>query len=288
MNTPDEHFQNKIGLWWNNTPSFSHGKIGLIGMIEPTDLHLLPAAEQRLREKGCDTIIGPINGNTWNKHRAVVESSGRTPFMLEPFTEPEIAGEFQNAGFQILARYSSSVIDLIYETSSFSSISSRMEKLGVGIRQLNIERFEEDLKTIFHLSLRAFTENFLYTPISEEEFLAMYLPLKPFLNSESALIAEYNGEPVGFVFGYQENLTMIVKTLAVLPERKFAGLGTLLVHLFQQRAKQRGCTESIHALQREDNQSLRISKRFSATVFRRYALFSKSYESRSTACRTSI
>jgi len=68
---------------------------------------------------------------------------------------------------------------------------------------------------------------------------------------------------------------MIVKTLAVLPERRFAGLGTVLVNRLQTAAREAGCTEAIHALQREDNQSLRISQRFSAEIFRRYALFSK-------------
>ncbi|MCH1509233.1 MAG: GNAT family N-acetyltransferase [Akkermansiaceae bacterium] len=276
MNAPDEQFHDKFGLWWTNSPSLPNEKVGCIGMLAPEDLELLSAAEDRLREAGCTTAIGPIDGNTWSKHRAVIKSEGRPPFMLEPFTPPEIARGFQDMGYSILAQYSSSIIPLDQDEPQYRKIASRMDKAGVGIRQLNLDNVTSELQNIFQLSLKTFTENFLYTPISENEFLAMYQPLTPLLTPESAFIAERDGKPVGFVFGYQQGDTMIVKTLAVLPERILAGLGTLLVHQIQQSAKERGCTSAIHALQRENNQSLRISKRFSATVFRRYALFSKS------------
>ena len=276
MNAPDEIFHGKFGLWWTNSPSLPNEKVGCIGMLAPEDLELLPAAEDRLREAGCTKAIGPIDGNTWSKHRAVIESDGRAPFMLEPSTPPKIARGFQDMGYSILAQYSSSSIPLDQDDTQFSKIATRVNKVGVGIRHLNLADLTNELQNIFQLSLKTFTENFLYTPITEDEFLAMYQPLAPHLTPESAFIAERDGKAVGFVFGYQQDDTMIVKTLAVLPERILAGLGTLLVHQIQQSAKDRGCTTAIHALQREDNQSLRISKRFSATVFRRYALFSKS------------
>ncbi len=276
MKTPDELFHNRFSLWWSDVPSLSGEKPGYVGMIEPTDFHLLPGAEERLRDMGCTTVVGPMEGNTWSKHRAVIASNERPPFMLEPFTPPEVAKGFQDHGYSILAEYSSSFIDLHKESDSFAKIGTRMEKAGVQIRPLDLKDIENELRRIFQLSIRTFTNNFLYTPITEAEFLAMYLPLTPLLTSESAFLAEQDGEIIGFVFGYQEGQTMIVKTLAVLPERTFAGLGTFLGHLFQQAAKKRGCTGAIHALQREDNQSLRISKRFTAEVFRRYALFSKS------------
>lgn len=276
MNTPDELFHEKFGLWWTNTPSLLNQNVGCIGMLAPEDLGLISEAEDRLRKMGCTTAIGPIDGNTWCKHRAIIESNGRPPFMLEPFTGPEIAAGFQRKGYSILAQYSSSLITLDQDQPSFAKINRRMDKEGVTIRHLDLDNLERELKGIFQLSLKSFTNNFLYTPISEAEFLAMYLALASHLISESAFIGELDGEMVGFVFGYQEDHTFIVKTLAVLPERRFAGLGTLLVHLIQESARLRGCTEAIHALQREDNQSLRISKRFSASIFRRYALFSKS------------
>jgi len=69
---------------------------------------------------------------------------------------------------------------------------------------------------------------------------------------------------------------IVVKTLAVLPDREFSGLGTVLVANVHQKAKDKGFREAIHALQYEKNSSLRISQRFNSQVFRRYALMESS------------
>jgi len=185
-----------------------------------------------------------------------------------------VADWFSEDGYRILARYSSSCMKL-ENPPNVDRLSQRMNKVDVTIRTLKTDSLQDELRAIYQLSVKTFTENFLYTPICEEEFLQMYLKIAPMLTAESSFLAEHEGQLVGFVFGFRENNTIIVKTLAVLAERRFAGLGTLLVHLIQEAARESGCTEAIHALQREDNQSLRISQRFQAIVFRRYALFAK-------------
>ena len=71
--------------------------------------------------------------------------------------------------------------------------------------------------------------------------------------------------------------TLIVKTLAVDPHARLAGLGSILVAKAHLMAQSKGYHEAIHALQHENNSSLRISQRFNASIFRRYALMVKSY-----------
>lgn len=276
MNTADELISENIGLWWTDVPLFKNDRVGCLGGFTSIAPELLHKAESRLREEGCTLVIGPMMGNTWRTHRAVIESNGREPFLFESVTDPELARTFEDSGYEILMTYSSSLIDLRPQQEKFTKIEARMEQAGVSIRPLDPGDLEHELRAIHDLSLRAFRENFLYSPINENEFVTMYLKFAPILTPECAFLAEDNGQLVGFVFGFPQGKTMIVKTLAVLPERRLAGLGTLLVSLMQESAKEKGCLEAIHALQREDNQSLRISQRFSATIFRRYALFSKS------------
>jgi len=276
MHTADKIIAGSIGLWWRGTPRLNEQKVGCLGGFDSITPDLLDECESQLREAGCTLAIGPMMGNTWRKHRAVIESSGREPFLFEPFTAPEVARCLHDSGYQTLMTYSSSLIDLGKQEDDPPRLLARLERARIAIRPLCIDNLECELRRIFRLSLKAFTENFLYTPISEEEFLAMYLNLAPLLTPQCAFLAECHGELVGFVFGFPQETTMIVKTLAVLPERRFAGLGTVLVNRMQTAAREAGCTEAIHALQREDNQSLRISQRFSAQIFRRYALFSKS------------
>jgi GNAT superfamily N-acetyltransferase len=88
---------------------------------------------------------------------------------------------------------------------------------------------------------------------------------------------------VGFVFGLPDLLrqrrgipddTVIIKTLAVLPGRRAAGLGGLLVARCHQAAQRLGFARAIHALMHEGNGSRNICAERARTI-RRYALFAR-------------
>ena len=105
-------------------------------------------------------------------------------------------------------------------------------------------------------------------------------------------IAERDGVPCGFVFGIRdleaeargEKPAVIVKTLAVDPESRCAGLGSLLVDEVHAAAYEKGYTEAIHAMEHETNTSRKITGRYGGRVFRNYALVLPSrYESHRTA-----
>src|SRR5690606_29159192 len=136
------------------------------------------------------------------------------------------------------------------------------------------------LRTIHALSLRSFSNNFLYTPLEESSFLAAYQKIRPHTDPELVKIARRDGVTVGFAFGIPDlgatkNPALIVKTLAVDPSARTAGLGSLLVDELHAAGMAKGYTEAIHALQHESNTSLKITSRHHGTPFRRYALFSK-------------
>jgi L-amino acid N-acyltransferase YncA len=243
---------------------------------------LFEAAEKRLREAGCTSVIGPMDGDTWRPYRLVTAGDGRPPFLLEPQNPAEWPGYFLAAGWHRLARYSSSEIDLTRGApqAAIDRVERRMDRTGVSIRQVDPGNFADALRRIYEVSLVSFQGNFLYSPISFEDFSAMYSKVRPLLVPEFALLAEdAEGHPVGFVFAIPEPTdpvgTVIVKTLAVLPEKRIAGLGSLLVERVHASAERLGFKHSIHALQHQDNTSKKISARHAAKVFREYTLYEK-------------
>lgn len=278
------------GLWCNNTPHYEGQPIGTIGACRIDDSakstdFLSACADYLHSECQSHTVVGPMNGNTWLRHRLVLESDGRDPFLMEPIEPAHYPATFEAAGFSILSRYSSSLVDLDAGQDDFSTLEQRMDRRGVKIRPLDMDRFEEDLMAIFKLSLISFSNNFLYTPLSQEMFLGKYQSSREHIDPDLVLLAERDGELAGFVFctpdllarQYGKDPAIIVKTLAALPDRILFGLGTVLVSRVQQAAKGKGYREAIHALQYESNTSLRISQRFSAKIFRRYALMAKHF-----------
>ena len=261
--------------------------IGAIGDFEANDSEataiLLECAADYLREQGCRIAVGPMNGNTWRSYRFVVESDGRGPFLLEPRNPAEFPGWWENAGFSVLSQYSSSVIPLDGSGTISPALRARLERSGVKIRELDPARYDEELGKIYQVSLKSFANNFLYTPLEEEAFLDAYRKVRDRVDPDFVRIAERDGVVCGFVFGIPdlealargEKPAVIVKTLAVDPDARCAGLGSLLVDELHRIGWEKGYTEAIHALQHETNTSLKITGRHHGEVFRRYALFSK-------------
>ncbi len=276
-----------VALWWNGTPVLNGARIGSIGAFTATcpgeTALLLDAAMERLRQAGCVTAVGPMNGNTWRRHRFVVDSDGRGPFLLEPRNSEAYPEWWREAGFRELSRYSSSSIALDGATTVPPALKDRLLSSGVSIRRLDSSRYDEELRLIHAVSLKSFSSNFLYTPLEEEPFLDAYRNVRERVDPDFVRIAVRGGVPCGFVFGIHdweasargEQPALIVKTLAVDPESRCAGLGSLLVDELHHIAREKGFTEAIHALQYETNTSLKITGRHHGRVFRRYALFSK-------------
>ena len=280
----------RAGLWFSHTPTYRNQPIGTIGACQidntaAASTFLSQCADYLHHEHHCNTVVGPMNGNTWLRHRLVLESSGRDPFLMEPIEPAHFLPIFRAAGFSILSKYSSSSINLQSPQKDYAPMESRFVKKGVQLRPVNSARFAHELSAIYDLSLISFSGNFLYTPLPRKAFIEKYMESREHIDPDLVILAEHNGRLVGYVFCFPDLLAIqhgkapavIVKTLAVLPDHHYSGLGTVLVAKAQQIAKEKGYTEAIHALQYESNSSLRISQRFNATVFRRYALMAKSF-----------
>lgn len=271
-------------LWWTDTPVFEGSHVGVIGGFAACDAEaaglLLRGAEARLREAGCRIAVGPMNGNTWRRYRFVTESRGRGPFLLEPRNPAEYPEWWRMAGYETLSRYSSSLIRLDGNPTFPSKL---LDRLGVRIRGIDSGNYDDELRVIHRISLKSFSANFLYTPLAESDFLAAYQKVRDKVDADLVRIAERNGMPCGFVFTIRdleaetrgEKPALIVKSLAVDPGSRSAGLGSLLVDEVQRLAYGKGYTEAIHALQHETNTSLKITGRHHGEVIRRYELFSK-------------
>jgi len=277
----------RLGLWWREAPAWASGRLGCLGGFMAGDEEAARAVLEggctRLRELGCTVAAGPMDGNTWRSHRMVTEPGVRPPFFLEPSNPPEWPRWWERAGFGVLSRYSSSRLALGGEPVELGRLEHRLAAEGVSLRPIDPDRFEDELRAIHGVCLESFSRNFLYTPLGEDEFVAMYGKVRELVRPGHVWLAEAGGEMAGFVFCLPDALALrrggapdfIVKTLAVRPGRRLAGLGSLLVHRAQRAASEEGFRHAIHALQHEDNSSLRITGRFGGAVMRRYALYSK-------------
>lgn len=277
----------RCSLWWRQVPILQQQRLGVIGHFaaehsEPA-LRLLKHSAAQLAENACSLAIGPMDGNTWRRYRFVTERGSEPPFFLEPDNPDEWPRFFIEVGFCPLATYTSALNpNLSTGSTPRTAIPDNMSQAGISIRHLDATCMEDELRRVYRLSLFAFRNNFLYTPLDESEFLAQYKKILPYVRSELILIAEKDGEPVGFLFAIPDilranregkNDTIIIKTVAVSPDYAGLGLGSYLVEHTQQLAYKLGFQRAIHALMHESNRSRKISDH-TGTTMRRYTLYS--------------
>ncbi len=229
-------------LWWRSAPPLPGHRPGVIGHYAAgsaaAGAALLKAACRHLAARGCTAAVGPMDGNTWRSYRLIARTGPRPAFFLEPDVPLAWAGHFELSAFKTLARYFSAITGrLEYPPPPAPDDPGRRTGRRISLRPLEPERFEEELCRIYPLCIESFKD----------------------------ILQARQGETPD---------TVVLKTLAVAPQFRGAGLGQALVAACQSAAAGRGFRHVIHALIREGNPSGRISARIARPI-RSYALFAK-------------
>lgn len=275
-------------LWWTRAPELAGQRLGIIGQYSASDPDagrlLLDGVCRLLATCGCTLAVGPMDGNTWRSYRFVTERGSEPPFFLEPDHPDDWPAHFAANGFQTLSTYHSALNHrLCREDEHVAAARQRLTLAGVTVRAIETATLNEELRGIYAVALAAFSNAFLFSPLPEAAFVAMYQQMTPSIVADLVLVAERDALPVGFVFAVPDHqqaargepvTTMVIKTIAVVPDRRLGGLGRVLAWECEQRAAALGFTRSIHALMPAHGKSANIS-RDQATTFRRYALLSR-------------
>lgn len=284
----DNNLQALCSVWLDNTPSFEKYDSCTLGHFFAIDSAsgntILSYAFNFLRNEGKDYVIGPMNGNTWQSYRFVSGDSGYPSFFMEPQSVSFWTSIFIDSGFEVIAEYSSSISEQPdYADRSIDKLQARIKQHGLVVRPFDLERSDEELKRVHQLSLTSFSRNYLYTDISQEEFMSLYRKIIPYVIPDFFQIVEDNGELVAYIFAipdYSQKQrgepvdTLIIKTVARSPERKYAGIGNYLVYHIHQLAIKHGYHKIIHALMHHSNHSRSISNK-SAKSIRHYTLYGR-------------
>lgn len=282
----------RCSLWWTATPSLPDHRLGLIGHYAAAEAAVaaqaLAFACEQLAAQGCTLAVGPMDGSTHRRYRLLTERGAEPLFFLEPDNPDAWPAYFTENGFGALAHYCSALQpNLDWEdprAPSGDPLERRLAARGLRIRAVDPDHIEDDLRRIYRVVAAGFRDSFLYTPIAEAELLEQYRPLVPLVEPELVLLAEHDERPVGFLFVIPDWLqaergqridTLILKTVAVLPEYAGRGLVGLLIARGLEAARKLGYTRVIHALMHERNASLRLSGRYGGVVIRRYTLFAR-------------
>lgn len=262
----------RTSLW------YQENEIGYLGNFysQSSEIsnEMLGMAQEKFRKNGIKTVFGPINGSTWNQYRFVTSGFTNKPFVFEPFNPESYPRYFTEFGFEIAASYESSILKTQAQFAQVNTAPPNVE-----IRQFDSSK-KDELVNMYQVASRAFTANFLYSPIDEKGFIEKYKPLLAGIDPRLVLIAEKKNKVVAFLFAMPYDFskscrTVVLKTLCRAQDEDLKGLGLALVSKCHQSALALGYTRAVHALYKTDNISASFSSHHQARVLRKYALFKK-------------
>ena len=282
----------RCSVWWRDTANVDGASTGAIGHYAAADEKsgraVLDYACRELKNRGCDLAVGPLDGNTWRRYRLITERGDAKPFFLEPDNPDDWPDHFRNSGFQTLANYVSEINpQMAIRQPELGSLRQKFTKLGVSIAPISDTESADDMDGIYGVICESFKDAFLYTKLDQESFRQMYAPLLQQVDPRLLLLARHAGRVVGFVFAPPDYLqqayhgridTVVIKTIAILPDNRYRGLGRLLIVDMLQNALDMRYTTAVSALMQTDNRSQAISSACAGPM-RRYELFARSLQS---------
>jgi GNAT superfamily N-acetyltransferase len=193
----------------HNLNRFQDNEWGLFGWFESEDdpevaRALLHAAEQWLRERGRERMVGPMDFTTNDECGLLIEGHEHPPIILCPWHHPYYQRLFeQDIGLQKAMDLYMWSLYVDTREKVHPAIWEMAEKLqpqyGIVCRNFRKRELGAEVGRFLEVYNAAWERNWGFVPLTEQEVRHMAKDLKPILDENWAMIAEKQdtGEVVG-------------------------------------------------------------------------------------------
>ncbi len=189
----------------HNHNEYHKEKTGFFGFLEtlpqyPIAQKLLDQARSWLKERGMEIMRGPMNFSTNDECGLLIEGFDLSPMIMMPYNPPFYQEFLEKFGLRKAKDLWAYLIDHSQQPPErMRRVAERVkEKEGLHIRQVNLKRFDGEVKLIKQIYNQAWSRNWGFVPMTDEEFDHLAKDLKKLVVPELVLIAEIDGEPAGF------------------------------------------------------------------------------------------
>lgn len=280
--------------------------VGLVGQWECEDgdvgmsaAHaLLELSTAWLRGNDARRIVGPIDFSTWYGYRfRDGAGDGRDPMLLEPATPDHSIAQWESFGFtKDEAYFSAEISDPVATKALGADVAKELIGQGWKVRQLRMHEWDTLIEQAYEMSMREFTRQPYFTPISFEDFRETYAAAKRGVDPRYVFTGwSPDDEFAGYVFGVRQlgaaaraldsggirgkvlaareawrADTVMVKTICVAkPFREF-GISILIQHALYAAALDTGHTRICNMLMHANNRSRTLTEIAGGVEFRSY------------------
>ncbi len=213
---------------------FHEDKTGFFGFFDCIEDYevaelLFKVALIKLKAEGMQNMLGPISFSTNHEVGFLIEGYDSPPVIMMAYSKPyykEFAEKFGLRKAKDLLAF------IITQDDEFDPRMVRVakriqERSGINIRNIRLDKFDEEVELINELYNKAWAKNWGFVPLSKDEFRHIAKDMKQIIDPDIIFIAEVDGEAVGFSL----SLPNINQALIKINGRLFpTGLLKLLWH----------------------------------------------------------
>lgn len=183
---------------------FHNEQTGFFGFFEcendpDTARQLINAASAWLRDRGMERMRGPMNFSTNEECGLLVDGFETRPMIMMPHNPPYYARLMDAAGLEkcrdLLAYW---LDDANPPERLVRGLERVLSRTGTTIRSFDMSRFDAEVAAIKEVYNSAWSQNWGFVPMTDAEFAHMAKDLKPVVDPDLCLIAEVDGNPIGF------------------------------------------------------------------------------------------
>jgi GNAT superfamily N-acetyltransferase len=191
---------------------FHNERAGFFGFFEvendpEASTALLDAARDWLRGRGAEVMRGPVNPSTNYECGLLIDSFDSDPVVMMTYNPPYYVDLIERYGLQkAMDLYAYSTSDESFIVSDkLTRVAERLKKKDrISVRTINLKDFKREVEIVRRIYNDAWSRNWGFVPVSEEEFEHLAKDLKQIVDPEIAYIAEKevegraDSEPIGF------------------------------------------------------------------------------------------
>lgn len=177
---------------------------GYFGMIAAEDdaevfAALFGVAEDWLRQRGRAEALGPFNLSVNEEVGLLIDGFDTPPMLMMGHDQPYVARHIETLGYA----KAKDVYAYISETFVFSDrVETRLKRplaKGVTLRPVDMNRFEEEVRTLSDIINDAWSENWGFAPVTAAETKHLGESLRLILKPDWIWFMEIDGEAAAFI-----------------------------------------------------------------------------------------
>ncbi len=293
----------------DNHNNFHKEKVVFFGLYESfndvdTAMALLDTVTEWGKEQGMKILRGPMNLSMNDECAFLLEGFDSPPVVMMPYNPRYYLDLMERCGLvkakDLYAFYMTKDHEVVSKVNQV--VEKVREESPVTLRTVDLKNIKEETERIKYVYNNAWEKNWGFVPWTEKEMDYMAKKLKTVADPALIILAEHEGRPIGFTFGFPNYNELIQKiggrltpwgilkflyyrrkikgiravVFGILKGYRQSGVSYLLYSELEKNALSRGYEWCETSWQLEDNEAVnRFVASLGGKVYKKYRIFER-------------